>query len=103
MARPPSAHHVSPVDGIILGCLLGSLILAATTQLPAGGTGPGGPTLRLLVAALLAGTGLAVFASRLVRRAGRTLGMRLLTPLAFCTVVVWIVIALRLVHGGGPP
>ena len=103
MARTPAAHQVSSVDGIILGGLLGSLILVATIQLPAEWTGHTGPILRLLVAALLAGTGLGVFATRLVRGAGRTLGMRLLTPLAVATLVVWILIAGRLVRGNGTP
>ncbi len=105
MPRRPAGDFVSPVDGLILGCLLGSLILTATVQLPAGWTGRGEPILRLLVAALLAGIGLGVFATQIVRGAGRTLGMRLLAPLAVCTLLVWIVIAVRLARwagGSGP-
>src|SRR5215475_4811359 len=94
MSRRPSTPDVSPVDGIILGCLLGSLVLAATIQLPADRAGP---NLRIFVAAVLACTGLGVFATRIVRGAGWTVGMRLLAPLAVATLVVWIVIALRLV------
>jgi hypothetical protein len=103
MSRRPSAHAVSLVDGLILGCLLGSLILAATIQLPAGGPGHGGPILRFLVTALLAGTGLGVFVVRLARGSGHTLGMRLLAPLAVGTLIVWIVIVVRLVRWGGTP
>src|SRR5262245_27464172 len=100
MSRRPFDHDVSPVDGIILGGLLGSLVLAATIQLSADGARP---HLRIFVAAALAGTGLGVFATRIVRGAGGTVGMRLLGPPAVATLVVWIVIAVRLVHGGGTP
>jgi hypothetical protein len=103
MTRRPSVRDVSPVDGIILGCLLGSLILVATIQFSTNGIGRGGPMLRILVAAALAGMGLSVFVRRLVQGTGWTLGMRLLAPLAVSTLVVWIVIALRVVHGGGTP
>ena len=103
MTRRPSARDVSLVDGIILGCLLGSLILVATIQSSTNGIGRGGPMLRILVAAALAGMGLSVFVRRLVQGTGWTLGMRLLAPLAVATLIAWIVIAVRLVRWGGPP
>jgi hypothetical protein len=89
------------MDGLILSCLLGSLILAATIQLPAGGRS--GANLRIVVAAVLAGTGLGVFAIRIVRGTGRTIWMRLLAPLAIGTLAVWIVIVVRLLRGSGTP
>jgi hypothetical protein len=102
-ARPTPTgrkRNLSPIDGIVLGGLLGSLILLATIQLPSDGGGR--PPLRILVAAGLASAGLSVFAAQIIR-SGWTTGLRLLTPLAVGTLVVWIVIAVHLVHGGGAP
>jgi len=87
-----SADRLSLVDGIILVCLLGSLTLGALI-------------LRLLLAALLAVTGLVVFTARIVRRSGRTVGTRLLALLAIGSLLVWIAIAVRLAYrgvGGAP-
>jgi hypothetical protein len=99
--QPRALIQMATGSGKTLLAIASILILAATIQLPVGGRS--GATLWIVVAAGLAGTGLGVFATRIVRGTGRTIWMRLLAPLAIGTLAVWIVIVVRLLHGSGPP